>query len=251
MSEAEAIAVRHGFLQQLDPRAKLVTMLLLVTGTSLTSRLLVLLVLFLVACGMALVSCVTLGFLTRRVWLTVLVFSGLIALPALVMVPGEILWHLPWTGWGITLQGLRSATFLIGRGEVCATLVLLLVMTTPWNHVLKAMRSLGVPVVVVAVLGMTQRYIVLLVQLAMQMLEARRSRVMVAMSAGQRRRLVFSMLGVLVGRSLQLSGEVHQAMVARGYRGEVRLIHEFRFRLRDGLVMVSSLAACGLITYFR
>lgn len=251
MNEAEAISLRHGFLQRLDPRAKLVALLLLVIAASLGSRLLVLLALFLGACVLALVSSVTLGFLARRVWLTVAVFSGLLALPALVMVPGQVLWHLPWIGWNITMQGLRSAAFLIGRGEVCASLVLLMVMTTPWNHVLKAMRSLGMPLVVVAVLGMTQRYIVLLVQLTMQMFEARRSRVMVAMGPRQQRHLVFAMVGVLVGRSLQLSGEVHQAMVARGYRGEIRLIHEFRFRLRDGLVMLVSLAVCLLVACYR
>ena len=44
------------------------------------------------------------------------------------------------------------------------------------NHVLKALRVLRVPVVVVVVLGMTYRYILLLLEIAHEMFEARRSR---------------------------------------------------------------------------
>ena len=63
-----------------------------------------------------------------------------------------------------------------GVALALATLAFLLILTTPWPYVLKAMRTLGVPVVVVAMLGMTHRYIFVLLQTATQMFEARRSR---------------------------------------------------------------------------
>lgn len=249
--EAEQLGTRAGFLQTLDPRAKLLAVVLLILGASAVHVLLPLLGLFLLATLLALASRIPLSVLLRRVWLTVLVFSGLIALPALILVPGEVVASLPWTGLGVTRQGLRSAAFLIGRGETCVTLVSLLVMTTPWPHVLKAMRSLGVPIVVVAMLGMTQRYIFLLVQLALQMFEARRSRVMVSPDAATTRRMALAMLGVLLGKSLQLAGEVHQAMLARGYRGEVYLLEDFRMRWRDWPVMVVAMLVCVSMVVVR
>ena len=42
--------------------------------------------------------------------------------------------------------------------------------------------------------------------------------------APDRRRLVAASAGVLLEKSLQVSGEVHTAMLARGFRGEIRLL---------------------------
>jgi cobalt/nickel transport system permease protein len=249
--EAEQLAARAGLLQALDPRAKLLAIILLIVGASTARLLLPLAGLFVLAVVLALLSQIPLASLARRVWLTVALFTGLIALPALVLVPGEVIVTLPWGGLGVSHQGLRSAAFLVGRGETCVTLVSLLVMTTPWQQVLKAMRSLGVPVVVVAMLGMTQRYIFLLVQLALQMFEARRSRVIIAPDAAATRRMALAMLGVLLGKSLQLAGEVHQAMLARGYRGEVCLLDEFQMRWCDWLVLLLASAICVVMVLLK
>jgi energy-coupling factor transporter transmembrane protein EcfT len=39
--------------------------------------------------------------------------------------------------------------------------------------------------------------------------------------------------GVLLSKSLQLSGEVHLAMQSRGFRGEVHVMRDFRIRPSD------------------
>jgi cobalt/nickel transport system permease protein len=46
------------------------------------------------------------------------------------------------------------------------------------------------------------------------------------LAPSDRRRLAAASAGVLLGKSLQLSGEVHTAMQARGFRGQVRLLDE-------------------------
>lgn len=231
--EAEALAEAPGFLQRLDPRFKLAGLLLLILAATLARTLTGLGLVFVIALALAAASGIGLGRLIRRVWLGVLLFSGLIALPALVLVPGEALWRLPLLGWPVTLQGLRSAAFLLGRAETAATLGLLLVLTTPWPQVLKALRALGVPAAAVAVLGMTQRYILLLLESAAQMAEARRARLVAPVSGATARRIALASLGALFARSLALAGEVHLAMVARGWRGEVRLLDSFRAAPRD------------------
>lgn len=248
---AEALGTRGGLLQSLDPRAKLAAMAALVASTILTHSLATLAALFALALALAATSGLATAPALRHVWLSVLLFTGVIALPALMLVPGEPLWHLPLAGWPVTRQGLRSAAFLVGRAETSATLALLLIASTPWPHVLKALRSLGVPVVLVAVLGMTHRYIFLLLQSAQQMFEARRSRAATAMNAAQQRRLAFSAAGVLLGKSLQLASDVHLAMVARGYRGEVRLLDDFRTRPRDWAALAFAFALPVLIVWSR
>lgn len=250
-AEAEALGARDGLLQGLDPRVKLAAMAALVAGTVLTHSLATLAAMFALALALAAVSGLATAPALRHMWLSILLFTGVIALPALVLVPGEPLWHLPLIGWPVTRQGLRSVAFLVGRAETSATLALLLVASTPWPHVLKAMRSLGVPTALVAVLGMTHRYVFLLLLTARQMFDARRSRVVAPMSAAQRRRLAFTAAGALLGKSLQLASDVHLAMVSRGYRGEVRLLDDFRARPRDWTALTIAFALPVLIVWSR
>lgn len=245
--EAEKTSALQGFLQGFDPRVKVVALLALIIAAVSTQRLTVLAVMFALATGLAVVSKIRIVRLFRQVWLGVLVFSGVIVLPAIFIVPGEAMAHLPVLGWAITLQGLRSAAFVIGRAETAATLSLLLVLTTPWPHVLKALSSLGVPAAVVAVLGMTYRYIFVLMQSALQMAEARQSRLMGPLDGPARRRLMMTMIGTLLTKTLALGTDVHQAMVARGYRGEVRLLDDFRTKPSDWAFLLAALAVAVII----
>ncbi len=249
--DAESLSSHQGLLQSLDPRIKLIALLALILAVVLVTSLIGLAALFAVALVLAFASAITAACLARQVWIGVLLFTGVIALPALVTVPGVALFELPLLGWPVTLQGARSAAFLVGRAETCATLALLLVLTTPWPHVLKALRALGVPLVLVAVLGMSHRYAFVLLQGALQLAEGRRSRTVGALSGTERRRAVANTAGVLLARALHLGSEVHLAMVSRGYRGEVRLLDDFRTRPRDWIGLLGALAVPALVLWLQ
>jgi energy-coupling factor transporter transmembrane protein EcfT len=171
--------------------------------------------------------------LTVRVWLGVGVFTAMIAFPALFLTPGESLGRLPVLGWAFTQQGVRSAFYLLLRVEICTTFSLLLVLCTPWVHLLKALRVLRVPVVAVVILGMTHRFLFLLLQTAGEMWEARRVRRVGTLDAPLRRRMAMSAVGALMEKSLSQGQEVHQAMLARAFRGEVYTLDEFSLNTRD------------------
>jgi energy-coupling factor transporter transmembrane protein EcfT len=132
--------------------------------------------------------------------------------------------------------------------ETTATLSMLLVLSTPWMHVLKALRVLRVPVVAIVILGMTYRYIFLFMATAREMFESRRSRLVGRLEGGERRRLAVATAGVLLSKSLQMSGEVYMAMQSRGFRGEVYVLEEFEMSAKDwfGLGTFVTLAAGAL-----
>jgi cobalt/nickel transport system permease protein len=249
--DAEAVAAGSGLLQKLDPRFKLAALLLLIVSVVLATTLSALAALFLLAVALALLSNVTLGRLLKQVWISVLLFTGVIALPSIVLVPGDPVYEIPLVHWTVTLQGLRSAAFLVGRAETAATFALLLILTTPWPHVLKALRVIKVPVVAVAVLGMTYRYIFVLMQTALNMFEARRARLVGTMTAAERRRLITGGAGALLGKAVGLSGEVYLAMVSRGYHGEIYLLDDFRSGPRDWAALAMALAGPGLILWVQ
>ena len=238
----EDTATRGGLLQRLDPRVKLCGLLALILAAVSTRRLEVTCAVFVLGVALAKCSSISIRTLATRTWLGVLFFTGFIAVPAVFTTPGTAL--LP--RWPITLQGLLTALRLLARAETAATLAGLLVLTTPWTHVLKALRTLRVPALLVIVLGMTYRYIFLLLCLAEDFFEARRSRLIRPLSRPEQRRLAGAAAGVLLNRSLQLSDDVYLAMQSRGFRGEAYTIHDFTMARRDWLAGAAFAAFAAL-----
>ncbi|HEU4322671.1 MAG TPA: cobalt ECF transporter T component CbiQ [Roseiflexaceae bacterium] len=234
---ADELARADGLLQRLDPRVKLVGLLALLVAAALSRNILLILALFGVGIALALLSRVPLRTLAGRVWVGALLFTGALALPAIVVTPGEPLGRLPLLGWPITAQGLSAAAYLITRVVTAVTFSGLLILCTPWAHVLKALRVLRVPVVLVVILGMTYRYIFLMLQTALDMFEARQSRTVGRLEGAERRRLAAASVGVLLGKTLQLSDEVYMAMLSRGFRGEVYTLDDFAMRPRDWVAL--------------
>ena len=241
---AEQVAFSEGVLQRVDPRVKVAGLFALIVAVAASRRVRVIAILFVIAAILALASNVRMRRLAGWVWSPVLFFTGAIALPAIFLTPGRTV------GFGslITEQGVRSAAFLIGRAETASTLSALLVMTTPWPWVLKALRIFRCPMIVVAILGMTYRYIFVILQTALEMFEARKSRTVGALTLSERRRLASSAAGVLLSKSVQMSGDVHLAMQSRGFRGEVHVLQDFHARASDwfwlagfGLIAAASL----------
>lgn len=248
---ADLASARRGWLQTLDPRAKLLACLTIIASCILSHNLWVLASLFGASILLAKQSQLSLSQMAKQFWLGVLILSGLIALPAIFVVPGKILWHSTFLNLSLSAQGLKSAAFLILRAETSASFAGLLILTTPWPQVLKSLRSLGCPVVLVAILGMTHRYIFVLLQTAMQMFEARRARTLAPLNSQAARKLAIASVGVLLDKSLQLSSEVHLAMISRGYRGEIRLLTPFHYRTRDWVCMGIALALPLTIGVFQ
>ncbi len=234
---AEELAKVKGLLQRLDPRVKVIGILGLIVAAAMARKLWVIGAVFVIALILAISSRVPLAILTQRVWIPVLLFTGVIALPAPFVIPGREVWRLPWLGWPVTVQGFTSAAYLVTRVETAATLSVLLILSTPWSHVLKALRVLRVPVVVVAILGMAYRYIFLLLESAHDMLESRRSRMVGNLEGPERRRVAAASVGVLMSKTLQLSGDVYSAMLARGFRGEVYVLDDFKTAALDWIML--------------
>lgn len=242
---AEQIARQNGLLQSLDARLKVAALLLLLLAVSLSRSLAVIAALYAGALALALFSSVPLGFFIRRVWLLIPFFTGVIALPALFLTPGPALARLP-LGLVITHTGLTSALFLLLRVGTSVSLGVLLVLTTPWNSVLKALGMLRIPGVLILTLGMSYRYIHLLLHLSNDMFLSRKSRTLRRASREEQRRLAAATSGALLGKSLQISSEVYLAMESRGYREYPRTLDTFRFQWKDyasGLVVVLVTAA--------
>jgi cobalt/nickel transport system permease protein len=173
---------------------------------------------------------------------------------------GEIVVPLgTWFGHavGLTRQGLTSAALIIIRVAVSISLVVLLTLTTRWNRLLAALRSVGVPKLFVTVLAMAYRYLFHLLGVVTDMYQARKARtVMPETDIQSGRRFVAASAGALFGKSHALAEEVHMSMVARGFSGDVRAMTEPRIGMLDviwtlGCVLLAILAFGGAHLFGR
>lgn len=253
---SDDLAARPGLLQRIDPRAKLIGTLLLLVGVGIVRNIPVLIAAYLATLGLAAASRISVAFFVKRVWLFVPIFTGIVVLPATFsfVTHGHIVVPLgTWFGHrvGLTSQGLRSAALIVIRVATSISLVVLVALTTPWNRLLAALRSLGVPRMFVLVLGMAYRYVFHLLGTVTEMYEARKARTPAPegdVKAG--RQFVSATAGSLFGKAHAMSEEVHLAMTARGYVGRPRSLTPLRMRASDvvwmGAVAVATVALIGV-----
>jgi cobalt/nickel transport system permease protein len=256
---SEKIALKPGFLQTMDPRIKLLSILSILITVNLLQHLLLLWGIYAGILVLAILSKVPARFIIQRVWLVIPLFTGIMVFPALFnwVRPGDPLWII-WTfpsplhlgpmhfskEFYITKQGFLGAVLLISRVGISVTLAVLLTLTTRWNTLLRALRTLFVPKIFIVTLEMTYRYIFVLITLLDDMFLARKARDAGNTSGAEQRRFVGSSIANLFGKSLQMSEEVYASMIARGYTGDIYTLERFHLSWSDVFSVTASLMFC-------
>ena len=242
----EDLSKNHGLLQQLDPRIKLITFLLFIIAVGLAQNLWILVFILALAIVLCLLSKIPLLIFSKRVVMFIPIFTLIIAIPALFITPGSPLVQIS-DKVIITAQGARTASMLFLRVTDSLTFGILLVLTTSWVQLLVALRWLRMPAVIIDILGMTYRYIFLLLHNVNSMLLARRSRTIKKFNSGENRRWLSTALTYTLAKSQHLSEEVYLAMVSRGYKGEPHSLTNFSLKRQDFFWAAFSLITVAIL----
>jgi cobalt/nickel transport system permease protein len=243
---AEEAANFSGWLQKVDPRVKTAGLILQVLACSISHNIITIVLLLLFSLVLVGGSHLFQSGFLRRLWFFIPVYTAVIALPALFLTPGDSLGETM-----ITRQGLLSAAFLVFRVVTCVSFMLLLILTTHWSVLLKALRSMGVPHLLVFMLAMTHRYIYVLLQTTHSLFLARQSRKVGIEAWRNARQWMGAISGVLLGKSYSLSSEVYLAMISRGFQGEPIVLTEFRMRPGDFAWLLLFCASAGMVIFQR
>jgi len=240
---------KNGWLQRIDPRAKLGMFLVTVLAASLSNSLPVLVCLYVLLLVIARASQIPFDFFVKRVWLGIPFFAGMVIIPSIFFAPSERLFDLligP-LHIGPSLATLLGAAVFVVRVGVSVSLAILLILTTPWSDLLKSLQAFRVPQVFILLLSMTYRYIFLFLHMANGMFEARKSRTVGRTTGYEQRRWVSGSMGSLMNRSFKMSSEVYAAMAARGFTGEVRTYSLYQMTVHDWLALVGAVVVALLI----
>ncbi len=233
-----------GWLQGVDPRAKLMMFLVTVLAVGFTNSVVVLIAVYAILLATARASRVPGDFFIRRVWLGIPFFAGIVVIPALFLVPGPRLFDIPIGSVHLALSapGVAGAILFVARVGVSVSVAVLLVMTTPWADVLKSLRAIHVPQIFVLILSMTYRYIFLFLHATNGLFLARKSRMVARTSGGEQRRWIAASMGNLTGRAFKMSNDVYAAMMARGFSGQIRTYNADHMQASDWISLGGTLA---------
>ncbi len=197
-----------------------------------------------VAAGMLAISRIPFSFVLVHVrW--VLLFCLFLAVILPLTAGGERLWQAG--PIAVSRRGLSTAGLISLRAVAAVLLVFPMMGTARFHVTLKAMRRLRVPSAAVQILAFSYRYIFVLLDEMERMLSAARARGHGRAHGLRKLRSLGSMLGMLLVRSLERTTHVYHAMAARGYRGEVKTLDDFRLRPADAVKGALVIAAAALL----
>ncbi len=183
------------------------------------------------------------GFTLRRSFLA-LPFA-LAAISALFMPGGQPLakWHVgPWLLTPTDRGLIRFASILV-RSWLSVQAGILLTACTPFADLIHALEHLRLPRTLTTSIAFLYRYIFVLSEEAQRLLRARQARsAALSHQEGQgnlrwRAQVTGYLAGQLFLRSYERAERVHQAMLARGYRGYLRTLRPHQLQTADWLTL--------------
>lgn len=170
----------------------------------------------------------------------------LLAAVTILFIPGRAVWTGPW-GLEVTDAGLIRFAGILFRSLISLQAAVWLTATTRFPDILHALRHLKVPAIIVSIIAFMYRYLFVLVEEVERLMRARaaRSARLPGMrgggTLGWRAAVAGHMAGQLFVRSLDRSDRVYNAMLARGYRGELLTLAPHAMRPRDWGVLALGL----------
>jgi cobalt/nickel transport system permease protein len=157
---------------------------------------------------------------------------ALAALPVLFGTEGNELFTITAGGFSLsaTTDGLARFLSILLKSWLSVQAAIVLAASTPFPELLRAMRAIGSPKLLVAMFGLMWRYLFVMVDEALRLLRARSARsgqpgngaARPGGSIAWRARVTGGMAGNLLVRAIERSERIYSAMLARGYDGETR-----------------------------
>lgn len=181
----------------------------------------------------------------------------LVLLPQLFLQKGDFVEIPLFFDWNvcISLTGLEKVASLLIRSWLSVQLVVLIGAVTHFEDMLAGLRALGLPRLLAAIFGLMWRYLFIMLDEVQRLQRARASRstcrpgstLRAGGSLFWRACVTGNMAGTLLLRSIERSERVYQAMLSRGYDGEVKSTAISPLLFSQRILMITFLLAGALL----
>jgi cobalt/nickel transport system permease protein len=227
-----------GFFQKLDPRVKVIFLIFFVVIVSLKRHIFPEAVIALFVFLLVASSRINLAQFYKKIVGLTFVFGFLVVFPSAfnIVTPGElilpvmtlsqpyefIIYHIP-EEIGITRQGIDGVMMLCLRMMNSLAISLLVIYTTPFHRIIRALQVFRVPPALLLVITLSYKYIFIFAKTIEGMYFARKSRLVGMVKDHEARIWVAGRIAHMFRKAMSRYEEVFRAMVARGFAEEVRL----------------------------
>lgn len=216
----------HGssLIHRLDPRIKIIAAVLLIAASTVlpSGAWLPYSLLFFATLLVAYFSRLGIAYALKRSFVALPFALAAITLP--FTVPGERL--VLFGAFTVSLDGAARFLSILIKSWVSVQMAILLTATTSFHDLLWSLRELRVPKPLVSIVGFMYRYLFVLADESLRLMRARAARAAdgPGKSGGRliwRGRVAGGMVGNLMLRSFERSERIYDAMVSRGFTGEM------------------------------
>ncbi len=239
---------QNGFFQKIDPRIKIFFLIFFIVIVSLKRDLVSELYVWIFVLVLALLSRLNILIFYRRVLFFGFIFGFLIALPSAfnLITKGEIIlpiaklsrpydfwiYHVPAT-IGITRQGMLGVAMLTMRVINSLSLSFLVLYTTPFPEMVRALKVLKVPDTFLIIISLCHKYIFLFSKTVEDMYLAKKGRMIREDSNKKAREWIAGRLAFIFRKTQLRCEEVFRAMVGRGFSDTIKLYGFRRMHATD------------------
>jgi len=226
----------NSVLHKFNPKAKLISFLILIISIVLVQTLTPLAIALLLVLGIIAVSGIPLKKLLGRLkWIFMFIGAVFIFIP--FFTAGEAAFSILFLT--ATYEGIAMAGVIGLKMLTIMTLAMAVVMTTRFDIILRSLREMGVPETFIEIFFLTYKYIFVIFEETDKTMMSAKSRGFEPGAKPSKLKVLGNLIGMIFVRSYDRSQRVHRAMMARGYRGRMATTIDRNIGLTSSDVIMS------------
>jgi cobalt/nickel transport system permease protein len=239
---------QNGFSQKIDARVKVLFLLFFIFIVSLKRDVLPETYIWFFVFLLTLFSRLSILRVYKRVFFLGFLFGFLVALPSAfnVITKGEIvlpvarlsrpynfwIYHIP-ADIGITREGIYGVAMLTMRVINSLSLSFLVLYTTPFHEIIRALKVLKVPDSFLIIITLCYKYIFILSKTVEDMHLAKKSRIVRELNHAEAREWITGRMAFIFKKTRLRCEEVFKAMVGRGFSDTIKFYGFRKMRMAD------------------
>ncbi|MCW7078179.1 MAG: cobalt ECF transporter T component CbiQ [Canidatus Methanoxibalbensis ujae] len=230
MRDVDKYTALNSYIHRFDPRAKIISFISLIFSVVFLSDIRTTALCLAVSLVLLIISKIPLRFTLRKLMFPS-VFIIFIFIALSLTVPGEALFRFYIIT--VTYEGLYEGVLIVLRAFSALILAFLLVSTTRFDDIIKALNSLRFPKPLTQILMLSYRYAFVFSDEIERMLTAMQARGFRMEAKMHSLKAIGKALGMLFVRCSERSERVYEAMLSRGYSSEIKTLSNFNMRAVD------------------
>jgi len=240
----EELANGDSFIRRLDPRGKIVVVVLFSIVVAAADRPYVLLGALALGLFVVITARVPAKEVVRRlIPVNMLILFLWLFLP--FTFSGEPMFFMG--SLAVSREGVFYATRISIKSNAMMLMLIALVASTPISIIGHAMHRMGIPKKMVHLFFFTYRYIHVIYREYSRLKNALKIRGFLPKTNLHTYKTVAYMVGMLLVRSFDRAQRVHNAMLCRGFRGNIYSLSQFSLKRKDIVSMIFMLTAIFLL----